>query len=408
MTRFFLLVSLGLCPVLVPLARAGSVEHAEHIRLSEEMKKLAQRNAWSAVEAQYVKLEVLEAKGEVLTYNENKLGAESARALGNITACRNRLGKAARLEGKPEVVDWLAEIDGTYAGVKITFHPDFAGDRTLIPTEPPFAPDQRAAITWVTNYVVEHNFEGILPAGEYTISGVKVNVVVGGATAVASVQPAEGTKINLLHFAYVGPRLELGAAVLFPGDSFEGVVSESNALQPESFGGAGARLGVGIELGATENFGIIAQVGYHNLFGSPAIGEGAPAGYVVSVNQVHMAYGWLAASIRMDDLWIAAGPLWGMGAGTVTGLDPQCVSSGACLDSEGHVFDAAEFGDYQQLSGTIMAGGGAASVSYAFVDIGTLRGAVSVEGGAQTDLVRLFPWAQVAFTVAPSAAGGKK
>jgi hypothetical protein len=72
------------------------------------------------------------------------------------------------------------------------------------------------------------------------------------------------------------------------------------------------------------------------------------------------------------------------------------------------VFNATDFADYQQLSGTIMAGGGAASVSYAVVDIGSLRGAVSVEGGAQTDFVRLYPWAQAAFTIAPSTDGGKK
>ncbi|GDX79792.1 hypothetical protein LBMAG42_16030 [Deltaproteobacteria bacterium] len=399
---------ISLIPFIVAVAYAGEVEHAEHIRISEEMRKLAQRNAWTAVESQYQKLEVLEAKGEVLTYNENKLGAESARAIGNITGCRNRLAKAAKIDGKPEVVDWLSEIDKSYGPLKITFDPDFNGERTLVPTEPPFAPDQRAAIGWVATYIADHNFEGILPAGEYTISGVKVNVVVGGAQAVAKIEPAAGTKRKLVHFAYVGPRLELGVAVLFPGDSFSGVVADSNSLQPESFGGAGGRLGVGLEMGASENFGVIAQVGYHNLFGSPAIGEGAPEGYLVSPNQVHMGYGWLAASIRMDNLWIAAGPLWGIGVGTVTGLDPECVASKACTDPDGQVFGSTEYADYQQLSGTIMAGGGAASVSYAFVDIGTLRGAVSVEGGAQTDLVRLFPWAQVAFTVAPSSDGGKK
>jgi hypothetical protein len=408
MIRTLLLCALSLSPLLASPAWAGDVERAEHIRISEEMKKLASRNAWTAVEAQYQKLEALEAKGEVLTYNENKAGAEAARAIGNITGCRNRLLKAAKIDGKPEVVDWLAEIDASYGPLKIVFDPDFAGERTLVPTAPPFAPDQRAAIGWVATYIVDHDFEGVVPAGEYTISGVVVNVVVGGQTAVAKVERRKEDKKNLVRLAYVGPRAEVGVAALFPAETFDGVVTESAALQPEAFGGAGARLGVGLEMGVSENFGVIAQVGYHNLFGAPAVEDAAPDAYAVTPNSVHMGYGWLAASIRADDLWIAAGPLWGIGVGTVTGLDQACVKSAACADPDGQVFSDTTNADYQQLIGTIMAGGGAASVSYAFVDIGSLRGAVTVEGGAQTDLVRLFPWAQAAFTIAPSSDGGKK
>ncbi len=408
MIRTLLLCALTCSPLSLGTAWAGDVERGEHVRISEEMKKLASRNAWTAVEAQYQKLEGLEAKGEVLTYNENKMGAEAARANGNITGCRNRLLKAARIDGKPEVVDWLAEIDASYGQLKITFDPDFAGERSLVPTVPPFAPDQRAAIGWVATYIAENDFDGVLPAGEYTISGVRVTVVVGGAVAVAKVERRKEDKKNLFHFAYVGPRAELGVAVLFPAESFDGVITESGALQPEAFGGAGARLGVGLEMGVSENFGVIAQVGYHNLFGAPAVEDSAPAAYEVGTNSIHMGYGWLAASIRLDDLWIAAGPLWGIGVGTVTGLDPNCVKSAACSGPDGQVFSDTTFADYQQLSGSIMAGGGAASVSYALVDVGALRGAVSVEGGAQTDLVRLYPWAQVAFTIAPSSDGGAK
>jgi hypothetical protein len=395
MIRTLLLCALTFSPLIAGSASAGDVERGEHIRISEEMRKLASRNAWTAVEAQYQKLEALEAKGEVLTYNENKMGAEAARANGNITGCRSRLLKAAKLDGKPEVLDWLAEIDASYGPLKIVFDPDFNGERLLVPTEPPFAPDQRAAIGWVASYIAENDFDGVVPAGEYTVSGVKVMVVVGGAQAVAKVERRKEDKKNLFHFAYVGPRADLGVAALFPAESFDGVVTESGALQPEAFGGAGARLGIGLEI-------------YHNLFGAPAVEDAAPEAYAVTANSVHMGYGWLAASLRADDLWIAAGPLWGIGVGTVTGLDDNCVKSAVCADPEGQVFSDTTFADYQQLSGTIMAGGGAASVSYAFVDIGSLRGAVSIGGGAQTDLVRLYPWAQAAFTIAPSSDGGKK
>ncbi len=409
MTRTFLLLIIGFSPLFVASAHAGEVERAEHTRISEEMRKLAQRNAWTAVEAQYQKLEALEAKGEVLTFAENKLGAESARAIGNITACRVRLQKAAKIDGNAEIISWLEDIDKSYGPVKITFDPDFAGERLLTPAVPPFAPDQRAAIGWVATYVAEgNNFEGILPAGEYDVSGVKINVAVGGPQALADVQPAAGTKRSLVHLAYVGPRIDVGAAVLFPGETFDGAVSESGLIQPASFGGIGARLGVGLELGISEGFGLIGQVGYHNLFGDPLVENPDSSQYVVEPNSVHMGYGWLAANVRAGDLWIAAGPVYGVGVGTVTGLDPYCADSGKCTNGGDTTYSSVDDAEYQRLSGTIMAGGGAASVSYAFVDIGSLRGGVSVEGGAQTDLVRLYPWAQVAFTLAPSSDGGKK
>lgn len=409
MNRYTLAALLAFSPLAAPMAHAGDVEKAEHIRISEEMRKLAQRNAWTAVEAQYQKLEALESKGEVLSFAENKLGAESARAIGNITGCRNRLAKAAKIDGKPEIIEWLADIDKNYGPVKITFDLDYAGERVLNPAVPPFAPDQRAAIGWVATFITEgNNFEGILPAGEYTISGKTINVVVGGPVAIADIQPEKGTKQKLVHLAYSGFRGDLGAAVIFPGDSFDGAVSENGSLQPSSFGGVGARLGVGLELGASENFGVIMQVGYHNLFGDPLVENPDSTEYVVQANSVHMGYAWLAADVRMGDFWLAGGPLWGIGVGTVTGLDPYCTDSGACTDAEGQVYGSTADAEYQRLSGTIMAGGGALSASYAFVDIGSLRGAATVQGGAQTDLVRLYPWVQVAFTLAPSSDGGKK
>ena len=409
MNRLTLAALLAFSPVLAPFAHAGDVERAEHTRLWEEMRKLAQRNAWTAVEAQYQRLEVLEASGEVLTFAENKLGAESARAIGNITACRSRLSKAAKLDGKPEIIEWLADIDKNYGPVKVTFDQDYSGERTLNPTVPPFAPDQRAAIGWVATYITEgNNFDGILPAGEYSVGGQTVTVVVGGPQAVADIQPLKGDKRQLLHLAYSGVRADLGAAVSFPGDSFDGAVSDAGSLQPGGFGGVGARLGVGLELGASENFGVIAQLGYHNLFGDPLVENPDSIEYVVQPNSVHMGFAWLAADLRLGNFWLAGGPVWGIGVGTVTGLDPYCADTGKCTDAEGVVYGSTNDAEYQRLSGTIMAGGGAASASYAFVDIGSLRGAATVQGGAQTDLTRLYPWVQVAFTLAPSSDGGNK
>jgi hypothetical protein len=398
-----------LCAAISPAAIAGDVERAEHTRVSEEMRRLAQRNAWSAVEAQFQKLEALEQKGEVLTYPELKLGAESARAVGDIAACKRRLEKATKLDPKPEVVDWLADIDANYGPVTITFDKRWAGDRTMVPTAPPFAPDQRAAIAFVVGVIETDNYVGVLPAGEYTVSGQKIDVRVGGPIASVSMVPAKGEAGPLLAVAYMGPRLDAGVAVLFPVEASADAIAVSEQLQPGAFGGVGARLGIGLEVGFNERLGVLAQIGYHDLFGDPLVPDAETTQFVVAPNSVHLGYGWLAGVLRFDNLWVAAGPTWGAGIAEVAGVDGYCQSN-ACTDAEGTALSAGdgEGAAYQRMSGSIMAGGGTAGVSYAFADIGKLRGGVSLLGGAQTDFVRTYPWVQLAFTMAPAGVEGRK
>jgi hypothetical protein len=132
--------------------------------------------------------------------------------------------------------------------------------------------------------------------------------------------------------------------------------------------------------------------------------------YLVSGNALHLGYGWLAGSVRFGNLWIAAGPIWSAGGGSVTGVDGYCVANDASEQTapcgEEYPYLRDDTATYQRLSGKVTAGGGAASLSYAFVDIGPLRGAVTVNGGVQTDSFRLYPWGQLAFTVAPASARG--
>jgi hypothetical protein len=383
------------------LALAGDVERAQHVQISEEMRKLAQRNAWTAVEQKFAQLEALEAKGEKLTYNELKLGAEAARAVGNAGGCRARAVKAQAADpSKGEISEWLADIDATYGRARVVFDRGWQGDRALVPTDPPFAPDQRAAVGWAANEMAAgRNFDGLLPEGEYTVGGQKFTVKVGAPPADVKVVPTKAERRPLL--AYVGPRAELGVAVTLPGSPSD----DPNVAQPDAFGGAGARLGVGVEVGFNERVGLLAEVGYHNLFSDPPVD--ANASYAVSANGIHMGYGWLAAVYRADKVWLAAGPIWGAGGGKVTGLSQSCIDSASCKDATGAVQGQTGDAAYQAMSGEIYAGGGAASVSYAVADLGKkLRGAVTLEGGAQTDSMRLYPWVQAAFSIAPN--GGKK
>jgi hypothetical protein len=69
--------------LVAPLAAEAAgktASEAEHTRLAEEMRKLAQRNAWRGVEGSYARMLVIEKDGVVLTYDDHLLGAQAARA----------------------------------------------------------------------------------------------------------------------------------------------------------------------------------------------------------------------------------------------------------------------------------------------------------------------------------------
>lgn len=402
-----LVLALTFTPVFAPPAFAGDVEKAEHQRISEEMRKLAARNAWPAVEASFKRLEELEKKGEVIAYKEFMLGAEAARALGDMTAARARVERASKVDATKEALDWLADVDANYGKAEISFDGRYQGAKSLAPTVPPFAPDQRASIAFAQAQIdAGKGYTGLLPAGEYTVGESKLMVATGEAVASLRVGPPAAPAKEPFKLAYVGPRAQVGVAYTLAGEVDDAALA-GGGLQAGPFGGAGARLGVGLEVGLSQSFGVIAEVGYHSLFGEATYG-GAPIAardeYLVSGNNFHLGYGWLAANLRFGNVWLAAGPIFSAGGGVVTGVDEGCVG-GACGEFSGLTDETAP---YQRLDGDVRMGGGVAALSFALVDFGSLKGAVTVEGGAQSDSLRLYPWGQVAFTIAPSASRRKE
>lgn len=390
--------------VFAPSALAGGVEKAEHVRVSEEMRKLAQRNAWSAVEAQFQKLIALQTAGEILTVAELGLGIQAAQNLGDITAARSRLSQAIKIEVNPDFQAQLAAIDANYGHVTVAYDARYGADRTIIPAAPPFAPDQRASISIANTAVLsEQDFDGLLPAGDYTVGSTVFVVAAGKDTGSVAITPAEGEG-RAFQFGWMGPRASVGVSALVAGELNTHGTAADAGLQATHFGGVGARIGVGVDVGLTDKLGVLAEVGYHDLFGSERIdGEAVtnPDGSTVQGNSIHLGYGWLAGSLRVGKFWAAAGPIWGVGGGSITGADGFCVSNptdAACVDSAGLGEENARF---QRLSGKIMAGGAAASVSYALFDVGPFSGAVSLTGGAQTDSYRLYPWGEAGLTFAP-------
>lgn len=400
--------------VIIAPASAGAIEEAEHRRLVDEMRSYATRSQWAAVEEGFTKLEALEAAGVALGVEELQLGAQAARAAGDIGLYAARLERAARAGGSPEVITALEDLQVSFGAVSVRFDPKFKGERKLVPAVAPFAPDHRAAIDHANSALAAGaGWAGLLPVGEYT-AGATVFVVKAGAdppvrVAVAPVPGGAGPVAPAgepYRLAYAGPRVAAGFAYTRAGGLTDHGSSAEAGLQAAPFGGAGARVGVGLELGFTATFGVLAEVGYHNLVGVPraggerlALADGTP----IAANSFHFGYGWLAGVARVGEVELAAGPLWGAGGARVTGVAGSCVGAGGtCF--EGTVLETDD-ARYQPVSGRITAGGAAAALGLGLFDLGGLRGGVVLQGGAQSDTYRWYPWAQLGFAITPRTGG---
>lgn len=159
---------------------ASDLTEAEHVRLSDDLEKLAGRQLWAAVEK---KFEELERLGVTLTYEDLVHGAYAARALGDTQAAYDRLKVAARLNGTREVVDWLYAIDSSCGQVELVTHN--ARGITLAVTDMPFEPDRRIAVEAAVERVrKDGTFVGLLPKGEYTYAGHTFRVEPGIAVRI--------------------------------------------------------------------------------------------------------------------------------------------------------------------------------------------------------------------------------
>jgi len=185
LSALMLVSSFGFC--LPQMAFAGEEEAAEHHRALEEMRRLSGRNAWSGVERNFQLILKLQDMGESPTAEDWMLGAQAARAMGNMTECRERLASSVRISPEREAVDLLSEIDRTYGLVDLAAEKGV--DATLTPAAMPFVPDQRKAIESAQKAVKEDlSFEGLLPAGTYTYGGEEF--VLNAGTEVVEIQLA--------------------------------------------------------------------------------------------------------------------------------------------------------------------------------------------------------------------------
>ena len=400
-----------LSPLLIPIlilaplavtasapAHAGEVEEAEHLRLQEEMQKLASRSAWGGVESAYQDLLVLATQGEALTFEDHEIGAQAAQALGDMGACENRLRAAMRIKDTPELLSWIENIEQVYAPVALSW--EKGADATALSIgSMPFAPEQRNAVEMAQKKLVEEKkFEGLLPLGDYTFGSEKFSIDPGGdrgsvqkihltADAVVASDSSDG-----FAFTYVGPRAHLGASYTVAG-------SPDGSQQPPSFSGIGARLGAGLEVGLGLRAGAMVEVGYHNLLSANDAGYG---------DTLHLGYGMIGPSYRIRDIWLSGGGIFGAGVSKASGINNEDSVNADCpygsLDEDCSWVAAVPEEDRSAYpwNGNIRPAGVQVSGSYALLDIGTsLKGAVTLTGGALFDPDRTYPWGQLAFTVAP-------
>jgi hypothetical protein len=161
-----LLLALLLHTAPTPAADEATTS-AEVMRLSEEMRNLARRQAWKGVDRSFRSLEEL---GGPLGFDEYMVGALAARQLGYTSQAYDRLTAAARLQPSKEVVDWLFDIDSHYARVRLVG--DGTGTAALTVAEPPFDPMQARAIeAAVEEATTLGDFVGMLPEGTYSFGG---------------------------------------------------------------------------------------------------------------------------------------------------------------------------------------------------------------------------------------------
>jgi cellobiose-specific phosphotransferase system component IIB len=154
---------------------AKDVAEAEHERLAEEMKQLAERRVWSGVERNFQELLQL---GVALTIDDYLQGAYAARELGDVKAVHERLSAAARLKSRKDVVDWLWDIDNNYGVVELIA--TSGRHATLEAAEMPFDPNQRKAVEQAIELADKENqFIGMLPKGNYNFAGQAFSVDAG-------------------------------------------------------------------------------------------------------------------------------------------------------------------------------------------------------------------------------------
>ena len=379
---------------------------AEHVRLAEEMTRLAKRGHWRGVDRSYRSMEALQRKDVVLGFDDHYLAAQAARELGNVTLVYRRLLRAREAQASPDAENWITDILRQYGEVELIIPERYKGEANLAVAVMPLQPDQRSTIGMAQQRITEgRSYDGLLPAGEYTFGANTFKVVPGGSTIVLNLDKRGGGEVSTraagekepFRFTYMGPRAELGLGWTQATDSDGGA-------QPGGFGGIGGRLAGGWEMGVGGPFGVLALAGYQGLSGAPGDSEGELdelARFTIQSDQLHMGFGALMGTARFGPLWTGLGLMYGVGSGQVTGVSQTCIDkpdSSACEDVSGSEATLR----YSRMRGQVRAAGPAFSGAFGVMEFNRFEGAFTLNAGALSDTHRWYPFGSLGFTVGPA------
>ncbi|MCB9679365.1 MAG: hypothetical protein H6737_29945 [Alphaproteobacteria bacterium] len=147
---------------------------AEAYRLSGEMHRAAQKNAWERVERYYN--DAL-ATGMPLGADAHMTAAEAAKTRGDLGRMYARLVSALRADpANSDASQRLAGLDAIYGRVQLKA----VKGATLEDYEHPFDPNQIRAVDYAIATMRDTGeFVGLLPPGPYSIDGDPFEVVAG-------------------------------------------------------------------------------------------------------------------------------------------------------------------------------------------------------------------------------------
>jgi len=147
------------------LAQAGTpAEEAEGARLTDELKNLATKGAWSGVERAYTKLRELPVTVDAKVH---VLAAEAALQGGDVGSCLQRWELAYATDPRPEYVDSYRQVRDTHVEVYLE-----GRGVSLVMQEASWVPSAQAAVGFAARAIAEDGeFHGWLPEGRYLFGG---------------------------------------------------------------------------------------------------------------------------------------------------------------------------------------------------------------------------------------------
>ena len=390
------LLILSLCVLFLPSPSAAqeAVVIAEQERLQKELQVLAGRAAWDGVERIYNQLLILESKGALVTYAEHMIGAQAAQQRGDVSNTRTRL-EAALVQWQTETAsNWLTDINNNFGQVTITLPSRSRSRATLQAQEMPFESERRFAIDFAQRELTsESSFEGYLPVGVYQI-GVHTFTVTTAQAAIVKIEQLDvdsasaQTESSPRTTPLVSGRLRLGLGYTKLGPPSAGI-------HPVSFGGTSPRAGLGMRLNMGERAGLGLELGWMGVFSEPG--------------QLSLGYGVLTGELVLplgSGLNLGVGPMFAVGSGEVSGLDPVALEA-YCegLPENSCLGPASIIAESGSVTGGIQAVGPALTAALPIFSTKAMAGSCGLLLSMLSDSSRWYPSAQIAVQIATR--GGK-